>query len=81
MRFKRVDLWVAAAIILVVLGLVCVSPLGQGYENFNRAHGLIMAFFKFAVLATLGESLALRIRVGHYWQPGFGLIAYCRRLR
>lgn len=75
MRFKRADLWVATAIILVVLGLVCVPPLGRGYENFNRAHGLIMAFFKFAVLATLGECLALRIRVGHYWQPGFGLIA------
>ena len=33
-----------------------------------------MAFFKFAILATLGEMLALRIRKGVYNEPGFGVV-------
>jgi hypothetical protein len=32
-----------------------------------------MAFVKFAVLATLGEMLALRIKSGHYYTKGFGV--------
>ena len=33
-----------------------------------------MAFFKFAILATLGEMLALRIREGVYNKKGFGVL-------
>lgn len=35
---------------------------------------MIMSFIKFAILATLGESIGLRIRNGVYNQKGFGLI-------
>lgn len=35
---------------------------------------MIMAFIKFAVLATLGEVIGLRIRAGEYNRPGFGII-------
>jgi hypothetical protein len=35
---------------------------------------MVMSFFKFALLATLGEVIALRIRTGNYNEPGFGII-------
>ena len=35
---------------------------------------MIMSFFKFALLATLGETIALRLRTGKYNEPGFGLV-------
>ena len=46
----------------------------QFYIEFNGEHGLIMAFMKFAILATLGESIGLRIRKGVYNEKGFGII-------
>ncbi len=44
------------------------------YKNFNEDHGLITSFVKFAILATVGESLGLRIREGVYNKNGFGLL-------
>jgi hypothetical protein len=37
-------------------------------------HPMIMSFIKFAVLATLGESIGLRIKEGRYNYRGFGLL-------
>lgn len=36
------------------------------YKSFNAAHGMVMSFLKFGVLATLGEMLGLRISAGVY---------------
>ena len=44
------------------------------YDSFNKEHGMITSFVKFAILATLGESIGLRIRNGVYNKTGFGLI-------
>lgn len=44
------------------------------YKSFNSNHGIIMSFIKFAVLATLGEVIGLRIKTGNYYKKGFGLI-------
>ena len=44
------------------------------YTKFNKDHGLITAFIKFAVLATFGEALGLRIKEGVYNRKGFGLL-------
>lgn len=44
------------------------------YKSFNAAHGMVMSFMKFAVLATLGEMLGLRISTGAYHNPTFGII-------
>lgn len=44
------------------------------YMNFNIEHGLIMSFIKFAILATLGEVIGLRIKAGTYMQKGFGIL-------
>lgn len=65
-------------VVTIVLSVVCAMafwpPLTELYNNFNREHGLWMSFIKFALLATFGESLALRLRSGQYNAPGFGLI-------
>ncbi|MCF8381943.1 MAG: Mpv17/PMP22 family protein [Bacteroidales bacterium] len=44
------------------------------YFQFNIEHGLIMSFIKFAILATMGEVIGLRIRTGNYNQKGFGIL-------
>lgn len=52
-------------------------PATGFFDWFNHAtasHPYIMAFFKFAILATLGEMLALRIREGVYNKKGFGIV-------
>lgn len=44
------------------------------YYRINLEHGLAMSFIKFAILATLGEVIGLRIKTGVYNYRGFGLI-------
>lgn len=44
------------------------------YAEAYAAAPLAVSFVKFALLATGGEMLALRIRSGVYWRKGFGLI-------
>lgn len=52
-------------------------PATHFFEYFELAtnnYPFIMAFFKFAILATLGEMIALRIRKGQYYEKGFGVM-------
>lgn len=67
-------------IILTACAIVVFSPFlfpaSLDHLKFYTAeHGYVLSFIKFALLATFGECLALRIVKGHYWHPGFGLIA------
>lgn len=48
-------------------------PLSDG-KTFNQEYGAVMSFIKFAVLATLGECIGLRISQGVYNREGFGVI-------
>jgi len=50
------------------------EPLYQFYQQFNGQHPFITGFIKFAILATTGEALGLRLREGAYSKPGFGLV-------
>lgn len=68
------DLYLALALATVVGLFVGLPGLLNGYELINQQHGLAMAFVKFALLATLGESIGLRIRTGYYHRKGFGLL-------
>ncbi len=47
--------------------------LFDGQTGLNSLHPLSMAFVKFAVLATLGELLGVRIQTGNYLKKGFGI--------
>ncbi len=45
-----------------------------GYSKLTDWHAMLMAFLKFGILATLGESIGLRIQKGVYNYRGFGLL-------
>lgn len=52
-------------------------PFLKEFQNnylYNESHWLWTSFVKFALLATMGEVIGLRIRAGVYLQKGFGLI-------
>ena len=71
---KKQDLYILTGFVIVLLPFFLSKDVYQFYSGFNKEHGLITAFIKFAVLATFGESLGLRIREGVYNRKGFGLL-------
>lgn len=71
---KRNDFIVIAATALLLLPFFVSESVYNFYVDYNASHGMIMSFIKFAVLATFGEAIGLRIRTGNYNQKGFGLI-------
>ncbi|MGE5424070.1 MAG: Mpv17/PMP22 family protein [Syntrophothermus sp.] len=71
---KRSDLLVIGGFILILLPFFLFRPVYDGYSWFNLNHGYITSFIKFAILATFGESIGLRIREGVYAKPGFGFL-------
>lgn len=65
-------------IVCLALLLSTFLPIGflKNYQQdflFNHSFWALSSFLKFAVLATLGELIALRIRSGSYNVKGFGL--------
>ena len=71
---KRNDLIFLTTVLAVFALFLFVKPVTSWYMQFNKEHGMIMSFLKFALLATLGEIIALRIKTGNYNEPGFGII-------
>ena len=65
---------VIGACILFFLPFFISKDVYSFYNDFNANHGMITSFIKFAILATFGEAIGLRIRTGNYNQKGFGLI-------
>lgn len=65
---KRGDLiWGAS---LAAIGIFLLYPATHAvFVGVNKAYPFIMGFVKFAVLATMGELLALRIVTGEWKQP------------
>ena len=73
-NMKRNDIIVIAVTALVLLPFFVSETVYNFYVDYNANHGMIMSFIKFAILATFGEAIGLRIRTGNYNQKGFGLI-------
>ena len=71
---KKTDLLVCTAVILLLSPFFVFPDAYVAYKQTNAQHPLMMAFLKFAILATFGEALGLRVKSGHYNQPGFGLL-------
>ena len=71
---KRNDIFFLLFILLVFLPFVFIPELYSGYKSFNAEHAYTMAFIKFAILATTGELLGLRIKTGSYFASGYGLL-------
>lgn len=71
---KTKDLLFGGITILCFLPFFVSESVYNGYTEYNASHPYIMAFFKFAILATLGEVIGLRIKNGVYNEPGFGIL-------
>jgi len=71
---KRNDIYVLAGTVALLLPFFVSETVYNFYVDFNANHGMITSFIKFAVLATFGEAIGLRIRTGAYNHPGFGLL-------
>lgn len=71
---KKSDFLFLLLVAVLFLPFVLSPGLYAWYKSFNAAHGMIMSFLKFAILSTLGECLGLRISMGVYNRPGFGII-------
>lgn len=71
---KRSDFYFIGILIVLFLPFILSDQLFYFYKDFNHAHGLITSFIKFALLATLGETLGARIRTGQYIHKYFGII-------
>ncbi|MCA3184245.1 hypothetical protein [Cupriavidus sp.] len=71
---KIQDLALAALLCLILVPFAVFPEWLAAYKAFNGQHGMVMAFIKFGVLATLGEVIGLRIRTGHYLRKGFGVL-------
>jgi len=71
---KTKDWLVLVGVMLFFLPFFMSPGLYRFYETFNAEHGMITSFIKFALLATFGETLGLRIRTGKYHRKGFGFL-------
>ncbi len=70
----RKDLFFSIAVIIFFLPFFLWNPLLEAYKEFNLNYGMVTSFLKFAVLATLGEVIGLRIKTGNYNKRGFGIL-------
>ena len=71
---KKQDGFFILFLLAIFSPFVLIPELYSGYKSFNAEHAYIMAFIKFAILATVGEMLGLRIKTGQYSTPNFGLL-------
>jgi len=71
---KKNDLIFIFALILFFAPFFIFDKVFEFYENMNIQHSLIMSFLKFAILATLGEVIGLRIKTGSLYKKGFGVL-------
>jgi len=71
---KKADFITLIVVAAVVCGFAFIPGAWDWFNTTTAHHGLLMSFFKFAILGTFGEMLALRIREGVYLKKGFGLL-------
>lgn len=71
---KTKDFIFFSCLILLFVPFFISTEIFKFYETFNKEHVLITSFIKFAILATAGECIGLRIKTGAFYQKGFGII-------
>lgn len=69
---KKSDLLFVAVMIAIFLPFFLSQELYGLFQHYTKMHPYVMSFLKFSILATLGELLGLRLKFGHYNEPGFG---------
>ena len=71
---KKNDLWFVL-LLIAFFSPFFLSETAQHYFNTATVqHALLTSFAKFAILATLGEVIGLRISQGVYYKDGFGVL-------
>ena len=68
------DIIFLVGVILLFLPFFISKEIYDFYSQFNKEHGLITAFVKFAFLATIGDVIGLRIKTGSYFKNGYGIL-------
>lgn len=71
---KKQDLIFILCVVIFFLPFFVSDEVFNFYVGYNKAHGMVTSFIKFAVLATLGEIIGLRLKSGVYYQKGFGIL-------
>jgi hypothetical protein len=71
---KKADIFFIIGVLIFFSPFFLSNSVYNFYNEVNANHGMIMSFIKFAILATLGESIGLRIQRGVYNEKGFGLL-------
>ncbi len=71
---KKTDFIVILIVIAFLAPFFLCDAVYEGYQAWNHSNAMSMAFLKFAILATFGEMLGLRIKTGRYWVKGFGIV-------
>lgn len=73
---KKNDIFFILIACILVLPFIPFTFLKPFQDNFlyNESQWIWTSFLKFAVLATMGEVIGLRIKTGQYLQKGFGII-------
>ena len=61
---KKQDFLFIFVLVIIFLPFFVSESIYNWYKSFNAAHGMVMSFVKFGILATLGEMLGLRISAG-----------------
>lgn len=73
---KRVDFLFVLLVLLLFLPFFVSEQVYAYYLSFNESYGMLASFLKFAILATMGEMLGLRISTGRYYFRGFGVLPH-----
>lgn len=74
LNMKKQDYFFIAFVLCLFLPFILFKPLTELFFSLTAQHGMWMSFFKFGILATMGEMIGLRIAKGCYNAPDFGLI-------
>ncbi|MCA1756601.1 MAG: Mpv17/PMP22 family protein [Bacteroidales bacterium] len=71
---KRKDIYPLLFLSAVFAPFILFERAYSFYDNFYGSFPFITSFIKFAILATAGEIIGLRIRTGSYTAKDFGLV-------
>jgi hypothetical protein len=73
---KKKDIFFILFLLIILLPFLPFSFFSVFQKSFlyNESYWLVTSFIKFALLATLGEVIGLRMKTGNYNAPGFGII-------
>ncbi len=71
---KKADFIVLFAALILFAPFFLYPPALNSYKLITSEYPMLMSFLKFALLATFGETLGLRIKTGRFNQKGFGIL-------